>query len=105
MRSIRTLPVCLALVHGAELAGARAATIQVTIEGLDYTPAQVDARAGDTIEWVNKDVLVHTVTVRGGWEVLTPPRKSASRVVREAGTIDYYCRFHPNMKGRINVLP
>ena len=22
----------------------------------------------------------------------------------EAGTIDYYCRFHPNMKGRISVV-
>jgi plastocyanin len=32
---------------------------------------------------------------------LIPAKKTASLVVREAGLIDYYCRFHPNMKGRI----
>jgi plastocyanin len=33
------------------------------------------------------------------------PNKSASLVLKKAGTVEYYCRFHPNMKGRIAITP
>jgi plastocyanin len=36
-------------------------------------------------------------------DVMIPPNKTASFVVEHAGTIDYFCRFHPNMKGRLTV--
>ena len=82
---------------------AEAATIEVTIEKLVLKPAAINAKVGDTIEWVNKDILAHTATVNGGWDVMIPPEKSASLVVEAAESVDYYCRFHPNMKGRITV--
>ncbi|MEP9373610.1 amicyanin, partial [Mesorhizobium sp. KR1-2] len=41
--------------------------------------------------------------VTGGWEVMIPPNRSASIVLEKAGVVDYYCRFHPNMKGRITA--
>lgn len=81
----------------------QAETIQVTIEKMVFSPADIDAKVGDTIEWINKDILVHTATVKGGWDVTIPPKKSASMVLQKAETLDYYCRFHPNMKGRITV--
>ncbi|MCA0045428.1 cupredoxin family copper-binding protein [Mesorhizobium sp. B283B1A] len=84
---------------------AAAATIQVTIDKLVFSPDAVEAKVGDTIEWVNKDVIAHTATVKGGWEVMIPPRKSASLTLKAAGTLDYFCRFHPNMKGRLLVSP
>ena len=70
-----------------------------------FSPARVEARVGDTIEWVNKDAFAHTATVKGGWEVMLPVKKSGSVTVDKAGTIDYFCRFHPNMKGTIDVTP
>ncbi|ESY66408.1 MULTISPECIES: cupredoxin family copper-binding protein [Mesorhizobium] len=84
---------------------AAAATIQVTIDKLVFSPDAVEAKVGDTIEWLNKDVISHTATVKGGWEVMIPPRKSASLTLKAAGTVDYFCRFHPNMKGRLLVSP
>ena len=30
-----------------------------TIDKLEFAPAEVNAKVGDTIEWVNKDALVH----------------------------------------------
>ncbi|WP_341878507.1 cupredoxin family copper-binding protein (plasmid) [Aminobacter sp. P9b] len=84
---------------------AQAETIQVTIEKLVFSPVEVNAKVGDTIEWINKDVFVHTATVKGGWEVMIPAKKSASMVVEKAGPVEYYCRFHPNMKGRLTVSP
>ncbi|OJU37602.1 MAG: hypothetical protein BGN94_23000, partial [Rhizobiales bacterium 68-8] len=58
---------------------ARAETIQVVIEKLVFSPAEISAHVGDTIEWVNKDPLAHTATVKGGWEVMIPARKTVSQ--------------------------
>lgn len=85
---------------------ARAATIEVTIDKLEYLPAQISAKVGDTVEWVNKDALLHSATARNGdWDVTIAPNKSARLVLKKAGTFDYYCRLHPNMKGRLVVTP
>lgn len=82
---------------------AEAETIQVTIDKMVFSPNDIEVKAGATIEWINNDILAHTATVKGGFEVMLPPKKSASLVVEKAGLFDYYCRFHPNMKGRIAV--
>jgi plastocyanin len=81
----------------------QANTVEVTIEKLVLKPATINAAVGDTILWVNKDVMAHTATVDGYFDVMIPPHQSASTVVTKTGTMDYYCRFHPNMRGRIDV--
>ncbi|MFD2051618.1 cupredoxin family copper-binding protein [Mesorhizobium calcicola] len=95
----------IALTLAIGIVPAQAETIQVTIDKLVFSPAAVEAKVGDTIEWVNKDVFAHTATVKGGWEVMIPPKKSGSLTQRRAETVDYFCRFHPNMKGRLVVAP
>jgi len=82
---------------------AMAATIEVTIEKLVFSPASVEAKIGDTIEWVNKDAFAHTATVKGGWEVTIPPKSTGQITLKAAGAVDYFCRFHPNMKGHLDV--
>jgi plastocyanin len=85
---------------------AQAATIEISMENLEIAPAQANARVGDTIEWVNKDIFAHTATARNGdFDVMLPPKKAAMLVLKKAGTIDYYCRFHPNMKATLTVTP
>ncbi|OWW04873.1 amicyanin [Rhizobium sp. R72] len=81
----------------------RAETVTVTIEKMMFSPARISARPGDTIEWINKDVLAHTATAMGDWEVIIPAGKSGSVVLKTATSVDYYCRFHPNMKGQISA--
>ena len=95
----------VALALGAMIVPAQAETITVTIEKLVFSPADIKAKVGDTIVWVNKDVFAHTATVKGGWDVMLPPKKSESLVLKKAGAVEYYCRFHPNMKGHITVTP
>jgi len=98
-------PIVAALLLGASVS-ARAETIQVSMENLEIAPAEVTAKVGDTIEWVNKDVLAHTATARNGeWDVMLPPKKSGNLVLKKAGTVEYYCRFHPNMKATLTVAP
>ncbi|MBB3656559.1 plastocyanin [Rhizobium sp. BK650] len=95
----------LCLAAGLSLMGtaASAATIEVTIEQLTFKPAVVTARPGDTILWRNKDVMDHTATSKGNFDVVIPSGKSGSTVVKNSGSFDYDCRYHPNMKGRIEV--
>ncbi len=85
---------------------ARAATIQISMQNLEIAPATASAKVGDTIEWINRDVLAHTATARNGdFDVVLPPNKTASLVLKKAGTVDYYCRYHPNMKATLTVVP
>jgi plastocyanin len=93
------------LVSGASIP-ALAATVQISMDKLEIAPAEVSARVGDTIEWVNKDPFAHTATAKDGdWDVMLPPKTSGSLVLKKAGTFDYYCRFHPNMKATLTVAP
>src|ERR1700693_347347 len=99
------LPIVAALVLGASIS-AHAATIQITMENLVISPAEASAKVGDTIEWINKDVLAHTATARNGdWDVTIPPKQTGTSLLKKVGTLDYYCRFHPNMKAPLVVGP
>lgn len=83
-----------------------AATIQVTMQNLEIAPAVAPAKVGDTVEWINNDIVAHTATARNGdFDVMLPPKKSAIVVLKKAGSVDYYCRFHPNMKARLDIEP
>src|SRR5262245_3612546 len=85
---------------------AHAATITITMENLVISPAEVTAKVGDTLELVNKDVFAHTATAKNGdFDVTMPPKKTVTTVLKKAGTVDYYCRFHPNMKATLKIEP
>jgi plastocyanin len=99
-------PIVAAVALLAMAATAHAATIQITMENLVISPAEVSAKVGDTIEWVNKDVLAHTATARNGdFDVMLPPNKTGSFVLKKAGNVEYDCRFHPNMKATLKIEP
>ena len=42
----------------------RAESVQVTISNLQYSPEEIKAKIGDTVVWVNKDFVAHTVSSR-----------------------------------------
>ncbi|HEY7229211.1 MAG TPA: cupredoxin family copper-binding protein [Pseudolabrys sp.] len=85
---------------------ARSATIQVVIDKLVFAPTEVTAKIGDTVEWVNKDALAHTATATNGdWNAVLAPRQTGRVVLKKAGAVDYFCKYHPNMKGRVVVTP
>ncbi|PDT90606.1 amicyanin [Bradyrhizobium sp. Y36] len=106
MRSGRLFSISIALVVAALVVPARAATIEITMENLVISPAEISAKVGDTITWINKDVFAHTATAKNGdFDVTLPPKKSAASILKKAGTIDYYCRYHPNMKATLKVEP
>jgi plastocyanin len=99
------IPIVVALMAGASVS-AHAATIQITMENLVISPAEASAKVGDTVEWINKDIFAHTATARNGdWDVTIAPKKTVASVLKKAGTVEYYCRFHPNMKATLRIEP
>ena len=102
----RYLPVITAMLLGAIAVPAQAATIQITMTDLVFAPSEVSAKAGDTVEWINKDVFAHTATARNGdFDVTMPPKKTVTSILKKAGTVEYYCRYHPNMKAVLRIEP
>jgi plastocyanin len=99
------VPIVAALMMGASIS-AGAATIQISMEDLVISPAEASAKVGDTIEWINKDIFAHTATARNGdWDVTIQPKKTVTSILKKAGTVEYYCRFHPNMKATLTIGP
>jgi plastocyanin len=101
-------PGCLRLIAlfavGAMAAPAQAATITIVMENLEISPAEVLAEVGDTLQWVNKDVFAHTATATNGdFDVTIPPNSTVTYVLSKAGAVDYFCRFHPNMKATLKI--
>src|SRR5437879_13547547 len=85
----RVLAVARLRAMGLLAASAHAETIQISMENLVISPAAVSAKVGDTIEWINKDIFVHTATARNGdWDLALPPKKTVALVLKKAGTID-----------------
>jgi len=80
-------------------------THTVTIDAVQFQPATITARVGDTIVWVNKDPFPHTVTAAPG--DLSSPDIGASESWRwtatSAGDQSYACKCHPTMQGRVEV--
>jgi plastocyanin len=93
----RSVAVAATLVAAAAMP-ASAETITVTIENLSFKPTEVKAKVSDTILWVNKDVLDHTATARDkSFDII--------QTLTKAGSFDFYCKYHPNMTGRLVIEP
>ncbi len=95
----------LALIGPGSIS-AHADTIQVIVDRLAFSPTEVQAKVGDTIEWVNKDPFAHTATATSrAWDVAMAPGHAARLTLTKAGVEDYFCKYHPNMKGRVTTVP
>jgi plastocyanin len=77
----------------------------VTIEGMKFNPIKLTVHKGDTIVWVNKDIVPHTATsaTAGFDSTAIYSDKSFKWTASKAGTFDYACQFHPTMKATITV--
>jgi plastocyanin len=96
----------LAAVGAILAAPAAAETRHRSIHDMSFGEPNISARAGDTIEWTNDDFVAHTVTARdGSFDITIFPGKSGRTVLTKPGKTMFFCRFHPNMTGTIDVTP
>lgn len=80
---------------------------QVTIKHQNlFTPSQISVQAGATVTWTNQDDRDHTVTVdygNGPDSGKIPPGGTYSYTFTNAGSYQYHCSIHPDMRGTIVV--
>lgn len=94
----------VAVIDVAALAKPPPRSFRVTIADMKFGPAPTDLHVGDAIEWVNADMFRHTATARdGAFDVDLAPKTRARTVLRRAGELNFYCRYHPGMKGMLIV--
>jgi plastocyanin len=80
---------------------------RVLVEGAYYWTDTVRVAAGDVVEWVNKDIIDHTVSFEGrtGRRLSGKLKAHATYAVRfdTPGLYKYYCDPHPNMRAVVLV--
>lgn len=78
---------------------------RVEIKGMAYALPELTVAPGDTVTWVNHDIVPHTVTAdaRQFDSGSISPSGEWSFVARERGRIPYTCTFHPVMKAVLIV--
>jgi plastocyanin len=82
---------------------------RVSLVDNGYVPAQFVVRLGASVTWVNSGNDGHDVTGNGpGGAWRSGPLAPSERYQRQfplAGTYDYACSIHPEMRGRLVVQP
>lgn len=101
---ILTALVFAGLVLGGP-ASAVAANHDIIIAQMQFG-AVPPLHVGDVITWRNDDIFRHSVTARDkSFDIDLPPKAQKSMTVKQAGKVDFYCRFHPMMIGTLDVQP
>lgn len=69
-----------------------------------FGPVPEGLRVGDTLEWVNNDIFLHSATSKDkGFDLELKPKAHVRMVLTKAGTFAFFCRYHPSMMGRLVV--
>jgi plastocyanin len=79
---------------------------RVIITDFEFVPSVLTVQPGDLVTWANLDVALHTATARDKpWDT---KRLNANREetieVKVGMAPDYFCRFHPMMKGKLRIV-
>ncbi|MFI9811204.1 cupredoxin domain-containing protein [Saccharothrix variisporea] len=89
---------------GLNAPAATAATFTVSMQNLQYNPPTLNVQVGDTVRWTNNETNGVTHSVTGGpLSADVNPGESFSFTFTSAGTVNYRCRFHPDMLGSVVV--
>jgi plastocyanin len=79
---------------------------KIGIDNLAFGPAPGGLHVNDIVEWTNSDILRHTATATdGSFDIDLPAGATGRTILKRAGGVTYACRFHPGMKGRLEVAP
>ena len=76
----------------------------IEIRQMKFQPAELFVHAGDTVVFINHDLVMHDITeeTSKSWTSGALPVDSAWSM--ETGvSSNYYCSIHPDMKGKITV--
>jgi plastocyanin len=76
----------------------------VVLQQMQFIPVVVNAKIGDTIVWINKDLVDHDITADSG-KAFYSDTLHVGKIWKMAVTdsASYHCSIHPTMKGKIVI--
>jgi plastocyanin len=110
MRYLAILPFLAftaALAAAADPADKQEKVPAVTIKNMQFTPASLTIKVGQTVTWTNADDRDHTVVSSDGGKTFKSENISNKGTFKQKfdkkGKYTYSCSYHPRMKGTIVV--
>jgi len=100
------LPLGLAVIAASPGHHPPSRTHTIEISGMAFHPDTLQVVMGDTVVWVNRDIVPHTSTAAGrtGWD--SSQLLQGQRFVllpRRPGRMQYRCALHPTMTAILDV--
>ena len=73
---------------------------------LSFAPNPLQATIGNTVVWMNNDVLPHDIVFDDGTPIGNlAPGQSSLPIPLMTATASYHCTIHPSMTGQIVAMP
>ena len=94
-----------ALLLPAWAAAVDAAPAEVQVRDFAFHPPVLRVPRGTTVSWVNRDDSPHSIVV-AALGLRSPPLDTGARFSHsfdQAGSFDYRCGLHPQMRGTLVV--
>jgi plastocyanin len=104
---LKTVPATLnvpAVDHSTVPDSNASAVVHVVMRNMKFSPASVEIKPGETVEWTNEDITPHTATSAPLFDSGSiNSDKSWRHTFTESGNFPYTCTFHPDMKATVTV--
>ena len=83
--------------------GGSASLDSIAVRDFEFSPTEVDAKAGDTVTWENEGEETHTVKGDGFFSRAMNTGDTFEHKFDKKGSYDYVCTLHPQMRGTVVV--
>lgn len=76
----------------------------IVIQQMQFIPAEIKVRKGDTVVWINKGMVDHTVTAQKNKAFYSDTiHIGKSWKIAVADSAAYFCSIHPSMQGKLEI--
>ena len=75
----------------------------VAMKNMKFSPATIEIKKGDTVEWKNDDITPHTASSATFNSGSIASEAAWRHTFTQAGSFPYTCTFHPDMKATVVV--
>ncbi|MBA3855176.1 MAG: hypothetical protein C0503_12240 [Gemmatimonas sp.] len=103
--AVAALLVMLIVACGAAAASVRSGgRTEITMRGNSFRPRRAEVQVGDTVVWVNRDIVRHDAVKPGLFD--SGELRGGERfewVAADTGVVEYRCTIHQRMRGELVV--
>jgi plastocyanin len=82
-----------------------AKAVKVSVGDNFFAPVKARVDRLSKVKWTNNGKVEHNVTFKGGYSRNLGPGESVVKKFNKVGKFPYNCAIHPEMTGKVKVLP